>query len=106
MRITIEIDGAQVEATTGAPAATGAAEPVASPEVLAAAAAVGAEDAGAAPTGELFGGMPMSPAPSQEGAALAEGTGDLAAGSAPGGTLEPEPVSVEAEDAGAVEGGE
>jgi hypothetical protein len=76
------------------PATTG--EPTPPAEVLAAAAAIGARDAGPAPTGPPAGtvsGAPALPVVTSPGAPVA-GSEDLAAGAAPGTSLEPPPTVV------------
>jgi hypothetical protein len=106
VRIIIETEEAttvraQEEAPTSpqeptVPATTGQTPPA---EVLAAAAAIGARDAGPAPTGPPAGtvsGEPALPVVASSGASVA-GSEDLAAGAAPGTPPEP-PPSVVSED--------
>jgi hypothetical protein len=106
VRIIIETEEAttvraQEEAPTSpqepiVPAAIGQTPPA---EVLAAAAAIGARDAGPAPTGPPAGtvsGAPELPIVASSGAPVA-GSEDLAAGAAPGTPPEP-PPSVVSED--------
>lgn len=102
-RIKIEIEDGEVTAV-GAPegqaAGTGAAGATAPPEVLAAAASIGAHNAGPAPAGPSAPGLPMSPPPARDAATSAfGGSGDMSAGAAPGGVSEPEPFTAEAEGA-------
>lgn len=79
------------QATTG--------QPTAPAEVLATAAAIGARDAGPAPTGPPAGtvsGVPALPFAATPGAPVA-GSEDLAAGAAPGTPPEPPPTVVSEE---------
>ena len=93
VHIVIKIDDTEAAVTPQGQEAPGASVPG---ELLAAAAAVGAQDAGAAPAGPPTTGAVPSPPPAESGPG-AQGTGDLAAGAAPGTQTEP-PPSVTTED--------
>ena len=82
-----------------APATAG--QQTAPAEVLAAAAAIGARDAGPAPTGPPAGtesGAPALPVAASPDAPVAGGAEDLAAGPAPGTRPEPPPSVISEED--------
>jgi hypothetical protein len=95
MRIIIEIDGAEATVTRvpheaavqvqAAPTTFGS--PTAPPQVLAAAAAIGAQDAGPASTWVGAPGVPQGPMPPMavtDPSALTASPSDLSAGTAPG----------------------
>jgi hypothetical protein len=105
MRIIIEVEGGEAEVSTqpaGRPSergtrALGAATPP--PEILAAAAAVGAQDAGPAPTEAPPGtGAPTIAIPSTTSRAPGAGPSDESAGAAPGSAEEPPATMVEEEE--------
>jgi len=115
MRIIIEIDGGSVVATTVHPdvasaalsavpaAPTAPARPTAPPEVLTAAAALRASDAGPSPWEVAARGGPLVPTPWTGRGALAAEPGDTPAGPAPAAPPEilNNAASVGATDAGA-----
>jgi hypothetical protein len=91
MRVVIEIHDGEVTAAMPQPriaaAATGL--PTPPPEILAAAAAVGAMNAGPAPTEAMAPGTPVAPTPTVALPPAAGEAADLAAGAAPGDTTNP-----------------
>jgi hypothetical protein len=102
MEIIIKTTEAAVS-TTSEPADTAKAQaanepdgasPMTSPEALSAL-AMGAQDAGPAPTGPPTG--VVSPSPVSEPIVVTAAPGDLAAGEAPEAPLEPEPMTTEEE---------
>jgi hypothetical protein len=97
VRIVIDTEGDNVATTVpqGETAAQTAPEPPPPAEVLAAAAAVGARDAGPAPTfAPPTAGAPSLPQATPQAGVQATGSQDQSAGSAPGTKSEPEPTVV------------
>jgi hypothetical protein len=103
MRIIIDIDGGEAEVRaqpSGPPSGREMGAPGAPPpEILVAAAAIGAQDAGPAPTEAPPGtGAPTIAIPSTTFRAPAVGPSDESAGAAPGSTEGPPPPMAEEEE--------
>jgi hypothetical protein len=105
-RIKIEIDDGEVTTSELGGEEAGlrrAVEPAAPPEVLAAAAAVGANDAGPAPAGPGAAGFPESPSPAEGAATVGGPMSDMSAGGAREDVSEPEAVTIEVDEGDAGE---